>query len=169
MTTNTDFTCDPNYLTANQFKLVISRKDYPAISFFAQQVMHPSVELGEADLGFPRTALTMPGDVLTFGTLSMDILLDEKMVVYEEMFKWMKRVVETKNSPNTGSLYNSETASQYADIQLLVLTSSNNASRSFKYVNAYPISLGDITFTATSDGAFITFPISFRYDYFDFE
>ncbi len=163
-----DFTCNTNYLAPTGFKIIISRSEYPHIQFFAQEVMHPSLDLPSADTPFRRVGnLPFPGDTLTFGQLSMTIMMDEEMKVYEEIYSWLIRLVNEKHKPQTGNLYPGNELSSYADMRLSVLTSHNNPNRLIKYVNVLPVNLGEITFTATSDGQYITFPATFRFDYFE--
>ena len=166
-----DFTCDTSYLAPTGFKIAIDRENFPNLQFFAQQVQHPSMDINASEQGYRRIGTVVtPGDTISFGTLTMDILMDENMRVYEEMYDWIKRLVETNHRQNTGRLYtqNSDSLASYCDITVSVLSSHNNILRSFKYVNALPISLGDIAFASTQEGEYITFPASFRFDYFDF-
>jgi|TARA_B110000908_G_C9895088_1_gene288492 hypothetical protein len=160
-----DFTCDTNYLAPTGFKITVSRENFPNLQFFAQQVMHPSMEMSAVDVPYRRAAVAVTGDTVSFGMLSMDIMMDEKMNVYEELFQWLERMVEEPHRPNTGNV---ESVAHYCDIRVQVLNSSNNIARELKYINSFPISLGDITFAATSEGQYITFPVTFKFDYFDF-
>jgi len=165
-----DFTCDTNYLAPTGFKITVSRENFPNLQFFAQQIMHPSMEMSAVDVPYRRASVAVTGDTVSFGMLSMDIIMDENMNTYEELFEWLERMVEEPHRPNTGRLLSSTTNSvaHYCDIRVQVLTSGNNVAREIKYVNTFPISLGDITFAATSEGQYITFPVSFKFDYFDF-
>jgi hypothetical protein len=165
-----DFTCDPSYLAPTGFKITISRENYPNLQFFAQQVQHPSMSVNHAEVAYKRIAsVPVAGDVIEHGSLSLDVLMDENMRVYEEIYDWLHRIVETKHKPNTGRLYaTDDTLATYCDIRVSVLTSHNNANRELKYVNAIPTTLGDIAFTSTSEGEYITFPVTFRFDYFEF-
>jgi hypothetical protein len=164
-----DFTCDTNYLIPTGFKVIISRREYPHLQFFAQQIQHPSLELPVVETPFKRIGgVPFPGDALQFGSLSMDVILDENMKVYEEIYDWMFRLVQQKHKPQEGRLFRTDDPASYADIRISILTSHNNANRQLKYVNALPITLGDITLASTTDGQFITFPVNFRFDYFEF-
>ena len=165
-----DFTCDPTYLAPTGFKVIISRENYPNLQFFAQQVQHPSMNVNHTEVSYRRiSSVPVSGDVIEHGTVTLDVLMDENMRVYEEIYDWMHRLVEEKHKPNTGRLYNTDnTLASYCDIRVAVLTSHNNVNREFKYVNAIPVSIGDVPFTAASDGEYITFPVSFRFDYFEF-
>lgn len=165
-----DFTCDPNYLAPTGFKVSISRKNYPNLQFFAQQVMHPAMSVNHAEVPYRRIAsVPVAGDTIEHGTVSFDVLMDENMRVYEEVYDWLIRLVEQPHKQNTGNLYgDDDVLASYCDITVSVLTSHNNVSRQFRYLNSIPTSLGDIAFTSTSDGEYITFPITFRFDYFKF-
>jgi hypothetical protein len=154
-----------NFLQPTAFKLVIDRRNYQNLEFFAQSVMHPSMTLNSAELPYSRLAsIAMPGDKLTFGELSANIILDENMNSYLEMYNWMKRIVE---NPNTNPL-DTTSIPTFADITVSVLTSHNNTNRSIKYVDCVPTLLGDVSFeTTTGDIQYISFPVSFRFSYFE--
>lgn len=165
-----DFTCDTNYLAPTRFKVLIDRENYPSIQFFAQQIQHPSMDMNATEQSYRRiSSVVMPGDTINHGTLTMEVLLDENMKVYEEIYEWMKRLVETKHNLTAKSLLASrEALSSYSDISISVLTSHNNIVRSFKYKNALPVTLGDVAFAATSEEQFLTCPVTFAFDYFEF-
>lgn len=164
----TDFTCNTNYLSATGFKVIISRAEYPHLQFFAQEVSHPSVDLPAAETSFRRIAsMPFPGDAIQYGTLSMTVIMDEQMGVYEEIYSWLTRLVNEKHKPQTGNLYPGNELSSYADLRLSILTSHNNPNRQFKYVNVFPTSLGTISFSSTGDGGYISFTVDFRFDYFE--
>lgn len=163
-----DLTTNINYLQPTQFKLVIDRRNYPNLEFFAQSVAHPSVDVQAAELGYKRlTSVAMPGDKLTFGELSAMIILDEDMNSYTEMYNWLERLVETNNT----SLANERDTTKiptYADITLSVLTSHSNGNKEVRYIDCVPTSVGTIDFMATAgDVEYLTFPVSFRFSYFE--
>lgn len=153
-----------NYLQPTSFKLVIDRKNYPNLEFFCQTVTHPGMIMNPVELGIPRLAgLPFPGESLTFNELSTNILLDEDMKSYDEMYKWMLRLLEN----NMGGNKTTEIPT-YADITLSILSSHNNQTKQVRYIDCIPTSLGDIVFESTADGqTFITFAASFRFNYFE--
>jgi hypothetical protein len=110
------------------------------------------------------------GDAIQFGSVTLDVILDEQMNVYGEIYNWMEQIVETKHNLNSGVLYkkNDTSLSDYCDIRVQILTSSNNSNRQFQYVNAFPISLGDVQLASTNEDTYITAPMTFRFDYFEF-
>ena len=161
-----ELTTNINYLQPTAFKLVIDRKKFGNLEYFAQSVNHPSVSVAAADLPYKRVNLHMAGDKLTFNELTATIILDENLSAYSEMYDWMKRLVESPNQNRTfGEDGDYSTA---VDITLSVLSSKNNAVKQIRYIDCIPTDLGDINFQATTqDIQMLTFPISFRFSYFE--
>ena len=156
-----------NYLQPTSFKLVIDRRNYPNLEFFCQNVTHPGMIMNPVELPVPRLAgLPFPGDTLTFNELSTNILLDENMNAYTEMFNWIRRLLENNMFDNNAS--GKATQPNYADITLSILSSHNNQTKQVRYIDCVPTSLGDINFESTASGQeFITFSASFRFNYFE--
>lgn len=156
-------TTNINYLQPTSFKLLLDRKNYPNLEFFCQSVTHPGMLLSPVEVPFRKIqGVPFPGDVLTFNELSANIILDEDMQGYTEMYNWIRRILDT---PLKGTL---DGISAYADITLMILSSQNNTTRQIKYLDCVPTALGDIQFESTADGtSFITFAASFRFNYFE--
>jgi|SRR5210317_3465 hypothetical protein len=160
------FDCGTNYLTPTGFKVNINRDNYPNLQFYAQGVQHPDLNLESTEISYPRVGrVGFLGESLTFGLLSMDVLLDEDMNSYRELFDWVHRSVERNH---TGYNKNPTEIPSYCDITLSILSSHNNTNKQFKYMNSHPTSIGAVNFTATDAGEYITFPVTFRFDYFEF-
>ena len=158
-----------NYLQPTSFKLVIDRRNYPKLEFFCQTITHPGMILNPVELGIPRLAgLPMPGESLTFNELSTNVILDENLEGYSEMYNWILRLVNTNMGTSTrGSIATNTDTPTYADITLSILSSHNNQTKQIRYLDCIPTSLGDIVFESTADGqTFITFAASFRFNYF---
>jgi hypothetical protein len=157
----------PNFLQPTGFKLVIDRAQFGNLEFFANQVTHPSIDIGETLQPFRGVDAHFPGDKIQYAQMSAEVMLDEDMKVYEELHSWLLRTqdkqvnaVDTTTSSGLKTTY---------DMQMLVLTSHNNQVRSFKYKDAFPTSLGTVNFTAaTGTVQAITVPVTFSYSQFDF-
>lgn len=160
-------TTNINYLQPTSFKLVLDRANYPNLEFFCQSVTHPGMLISSVELPYKKiTGVPFPGDKLTFNELSANIILDEDMKGYEEMYSWIRRILDTniKNPLDR----NRSTPPHYADITLHILSSHNNMTKQVRYLSCVPTALGDIQFESTADGGtFITFSASFRFDYFE--
>jgi len=156
-----------NLLQPTAFKLVIDRRNYQNIEFFAQTVQIPAISLSAAPQYAPRQGpgIPFPGDKLTFSELTATMLIDEELNGYIEMYRWMERLVET----NYISPYNKTDTElpHHADVTVTILTSHNNANRQFRFIDCIPTSLGDISMEAsTQDTVALVSPISFAYSYF---
>ncbi len=153
-----------NNLAPNGFKVVINKNRLEHFTYFVQRVQHPSIEVTSTEVPHKRlTSVAFIGGKIVNSELILDVLLDEDMKAYEEILTWFNDITET---PHKLTPYQENEAS-YADIVVEIMTSHNNPNRKIKYYNALPTSLGDIEFSAISDGEYITFPVGFRFDYFE--
>lgn len=157
-----------NYLQPTSFKLVIDRKNFPNLEFFCQQVTHPGLMIPSAEVPIRRMqSIPFPGESLTINELSVDILLDENMESYTEMYNWVLRNQHTNLDTHT-AMQRRDKVPTFADITLSILSSHNNTTMQVRYVDAMPTSLGDILFQSTDGGqTFITFTATFRFSYFE--
>lgn len=162
-----DLTTNINYLQPTSFKLVLDRTNYPNLEFFCQSVTHPGMLMSAVEVPFRKVAgVPMPGDTLTFNELSANIILDEDMQGYTEMYNWIRRIIDTNMVQKGRDFGSSETP--FADITLNILSSHNNTTKQIQYKDCVPTALGDIQFESTSTGdTFITFGASFRFTYFE--
>lgn len=156
-----------NYLQPSGFRLVIDRKNYPNLEYFVQGVDHPSVGVPFANVGYRRIAdVAQVGDKLEFSEVTFDLMLDEEMKAYTEMYEWMQRLVEvnytTRYNRDPGAL-TSET-----DISLIILNSANIQQKRISYKNAFPTNLGNVRMeSTTTDTPIIVLPVSFKFTYFE--
>ncbi len=156
-----------NFLQPAGFRLVIDRKNYPNLEYFVQSVDHPSVGLPYAQASYRRvTDVGQVGDKLEFNEVTFDIILDEDMNAYTEMFGWMQRLVE-KNYVSRYNKGEGDLTSE-VDISLIILSSANVQQRRISYKNAFPTNLGNVRMEAnTSDTTVIILPVTFKYTYFE--
>jgi len=164
LTTNT------NYLQPTGFKLGINRKYFPNLEYFAQSVMHPDTQISALEVPYKRIgSVPFTGDKLVYGEMTAMIIMDEDMSAYTEMLNWIKSFVEAPDV-NPSEAKNGDRGPSEADITVSILTSHNNVAKKIIYRNAIPTLLGDVAFEAAQgDVQYITFPISFRFTYFDIE
>lgn len=154
-----------NLLQPTSFKLVVDRKHYKNLEFFCQSVMLPSLSAVPVEIPYRRiTSIPFAADKLTYGELTANILLDENMNSYIELYNWMHRLVELNEvSP-------SERASgvpTYADITVAILSSHNNTTRNIRYQDCIPTLLGDVSLeAATGDVTPVVIPVSFKFSKF---
>jgi hypothetical protein len=160
-----DLTSNMNYLQPTGFKILIDRSHFPNMAYFCTSVLHPSMNLNTTEIPFRRVNLRQPGDKLQFGELQLNIIMDEDMQAYQEMYNWMEALVqESDTAPSARTQGKRPTA---ADLSLTTLSSHNNAVKRFIYRDALPTSLGDVSFEATAGDQFLTFPVTFAFNYFE--
>jgi len=125
--------------------------------------------MNSVELGIPRlSGLPIPGESLTFNELATNIILDENLEGYSEMYNWILRLINNNiGKGGRGSIATDTSTPTYADITLSILSSHNNQTKQIRYLDCIPTSLGDIVFESTADGqTFITFAATFRFNYF---
>jgi len=156
-----------NYLQPTSFKLSVDRKNYPNLEFFCQSFIHPGMLLNAVEVPYKKiTGIPFIGDKLTFNELQANILLDEDMKSYDEMYSWMRRILDVGNTPAFNA--NTNLPPSVADMTLTILSSHNNKTRQVRYIDCIPTALTDIQFESTAGGeTFIFFGASFRFTYFE--
>ena len=101
---------------------------------------------------------------MEYGELTMDVLLDEDFNSYIEVYQWMLRLVQQNVTREIGE------GRTHADIYVSALTANNTANKTIKYIDAIPVAVGDIRFEAQNQSVeYVSFPVSFRFSYFDIE
>ena len=164
--------CDDNinFFQPTGFRVIIDRRFYSHLQFNVAKVNHPGAQNAANDTAFRgKTNVPFPGNFMTYGELSMDVILDEDFVSYKEMYDWMVRLCEEEQVAQRIDYRSSQDPiPTYADIHVTALTHANNKNVEFRYKDCVPVSVGDIQFDAQNTGVdFITFPASFRFSYFE--
>lgn len=160
-----DLTTNVNYMQPTGFKIVINRVHFPNIAFFATSVVHPDMNLQSNVVAYKRVDQRLAGDKLEFGDLSMNLIMDEDMLAYQELYDWMTSLVDNARKPQ--HLKNDTQTPIEADISLITMSSHNNGQKRFIYKDAVPTSLGNISFETAAGDQFLTFPVSFSFSYFE--
>lgn len=163
-----DLTDNKNYLQPTGFRVLINRKNYPNLSYFIQGVTHPGADVNPTELPIRRvTSVPLAGDKITYGTLSLEIIVDENLESYKEMQGWLEHTVNVGHTSQRDSI-NNNTPATYGDIVLSILSSHNNQTSQIKYHDCIPTSIGAINMTSTAgDVQYITFTADFRFSTFE--
>ena len=164
-----DLTSNLNYLQPTSYKLTIGRENYPNLEYFAQSVTHPGMIMNPVEMPYKQlSGIPFTGAKLTYNELSANLILDENLSSYDEMYNWMRRLLTQEEIPAIKRNFKTKVVPTYSDIVVSILSSHNNKTKQIKYIDCIPIALGDITFESTATGTeFVTFAISFRFSYFD--
>lgn len=163
-----DLTKNTNYFQPNKFKLIVDRLNYPNFEFFAQTVSMPSIEGAAAEAPFMHIeGIPMPPDALSYAPFNVTILLDEDMEVYRELHAWLRRLVYEKHTTAQEALRDGSIPTM-CDITVMALTSHNNKSVTFRYKDAFPVSIGEIELNA-SEQSIEPYSLNVVFRYTDFE
>ena len=149
------------FLSPIGFKLKLER--FEGVDFFCQSANIPDIQMPFTDVPTRfRNVPIVPGGGVTFGDLSVRFIIDEDLVNYHSIYKWIRqngradRDVDTPDEP------------QYSNGIIEVTTSNMNTNFVVEFVNMFPINLSNIVFDASAgDIEYITADVTFKYQQFN--
>ena len=160
-----------NFLSPTGFKFTLKRS--PAAAFFCNQANIPSMDLGVAVQPNYLRDIPTPGDKIEFGDLNIRFLVDEDLVNYMEIQKWirglgfpdsMKEFKDLEKEAVIQPSYANSGDNIYSDGTLQILSSNLVAKFNVNFKDLFPVSLSTITFDATdTDIEYFTADVSFKY------
>lgn len=135
----------------------------------------PSLTLGTAQQSTSFSHAMLAGDMLEYGSLTVQFLVDDAMENYKSIHNWMiglgfpeghaQYQTMLDESSNSGS----NVVKSFSDATLIVLGNSNNAIQTIKFVDLFPESLESVTFVSTSqDVQYLVGSATFKYSYYKF-
>lgn len=161
-------------LSPNGFQFGIQK--LPQLSFFCQQVNLPGITLGSPEFGNPFNVAPIPGDTLTYDTLSVQFLVDENMSNYKAIYNWVvalgfpetyEQYLTLISSADISGL--SELAKNYSDASLTILGASNNPVQTIEFYDLFPVTIDSLMFQSTNqDVQYLVGNATFRYAYYKF-
>ena len=133
-----------NFLAPVGFKFVIGRT--PNVDYFCQSASIPEVSIGVRDIPTPVKDYSIPGDKMTFGDLTIRFLVDEDMVNYLEIYKWLKGLSNPDHQKNFQKYLatvdekgrDTEFAKMFSDARLLVLNSNYRPNCIVNFQELFP-------------------------------
>lgn len=163
-----------NPLSPNGFMFNIQK--LPKISFFCQQVNLPGITLGVPEFGNPFQTAPIPGDSLTYDTLTVQFLVDDDMSNYMSIYNWIVALGFPENydqyinflSQDERNL-TSELAKNYSDATLQILGNTNQTIKTVEFHDLFPAALDSLVFQSTNnDVQYLVGNATFRYAYYKF-
>ncbi len=147
-----------NFLSPIGFQLKLDLFD--GVDFFCQSANLPGINVPVTEV--PTRFRAFPiigGGGVTFDDLDVTFIIDESLVNYNSVHKWIRR--------NGNSEENHEGPVQYSNGQLMIVTSNFNPAFFVDFENLFPISLTTIDFDATvGDIEYFTARVTFKYTNF---
>ena len=160
-----------NFLSPVGFKFSLKRA--PGVAFFCNQANIPSLDLGIAEQPTWLKNIDVPGDKIQFGDLDLRFLVDEDLVNYMELQRWIRglgypedmdefrklegEAVMPSNFGNAGDQI-------YSDGTLQILSSNLVPAFQVVFTDLFPYTLSTVMFDATdTDIEYFTADVSFKY------
>jgi hypothetical protein len=164
-----------NFLSPIGFKFALKRA--PGVAFFCNEANIPSMDLGIAEQPSYLRNIPTPGDKIEFGDLSIRFLVDEDLVNYMEIDKWIrglgfpesrKEFSDLEKESILGKQFTNEGDNIYSDGTLQILSSNLVPKFQVVFNDLFPYSLSTVTFDATdTDIEYFTADVSFKYTIYD--
>ena len=160
-----------NFLSPVGFKFSLKRA--PGVAFFCNQANIPSMDLGIAEQPSYLRNIPVPGDKIQFGDLTLRFLVDEDLVNYMELQKWIRGLGFPESMDEFRKLegeavlpgnFGNAGDDIYSDGTLQILSSNLVPSFQVVFNDLFPYTLSTITFDATdADIEYFTADVSFKY------
>ena len=163
---SSNLTANLNMLSPGNFKVTIDSTEFANLQFFCTNANIPTLSTSEVLQGYKNRNAYFPGDTIEYGTFDITFIVDEEMKNYIEMQTWILKNADHNITNTTSGNFNHE--EKFKDITLSIQTNKNNINKQIKFIDSFPLSLGDLSFT-TQDTAveYITCQVSFRYNRFE--
>ena len=160
-----------NFLSPFGFKFSLKRA--PGVAFFCNQANIPSMDLGIAEQPTYLRNIPTPGDKIQFGDLTLRFLVDEDLVNYMELQRWIRGLGYPENMDEFRKLegeavlpanFGQAGDNIYSDGTLQILSSNLVPSFQVVFNDLFPYTLSTVTFDATdTDIEYFTADVSFKY------
>ena len=160
-----------NFLSPVGFKFSLKRA--PGVAFFCNQANIPSLDLGIAEQPTWLKNIDVPGDKIQFGDLTLRFLVDEDLVNYMELQRWIRGLGYPENMDEFRKLegeavlpnnFGQAGDNIYSDGTLQILSSNLVPQFQVVFTDLFPYTLSTVTFDATdSDIEYFTADVSFKY------
>ena len=146
------------YLSPLGFKLELELFD--GVDFFCQQANIPEITMPVTQVPTRyRSVPIVPGGGVTFGDFSVQFIIDEDLVNYNSIQKWIRR---NGNDGGDSTIVPGEP--EYSNGRLLITTSNYQVKKAIAFKGLFPISITSVPFDATvTDQEYFTANVVFKY------
>ena len=147
----------------NPIGYLLKLEKFEGVDFFCQTANIPDVQMPTTEVASPFRGLPIiPGGGVTFGDFSVRFIVDEDLVNYNAVHKWIRDVGNAdqmaRTTPEKDILTNG---------QLHIVTSQYNPAFIVEFLDIFPVSLSGLQFDATiTDVEYITAEVTFKHQQF---
>jgi len=170
-----------NYLAPTGFYFTVNRA--PLVGYFGTQVNVPGLILSATEQPNYLTNIPRAGEKIEFGELLLTFLVDEDLVNYMEIQKWMRGLGfpeslqqiydwQTEEKPqNYPAKYKDETdLNLFSDGTLLIYNSTDNPTFKVIFRDMFPQSISPLQFDSkVSDVQYLSASVTFKYTIYNIE
>jgi len=165
-----------NIAQPTRFKMVFAR--VPNLTFWCQSVIFPSLSTSYFSSPTPFLDQKIPGDKLVYEDLMVTMLVDEDLRSWREIHDWMRGFTfptdfkEYRNLNKLGDILKHQTNArpQYSDLHIQVYNNNWQHILTWKFYDAFPIMLGQLSYSATdSPDSIMISDVTIAYQWFDIE
>lgn len=171
MTTESALTSIPentSLLQPTKFTFVVP--DLPFATYFCQEANIPGISTNPVEQPNPFTSVWRHGDKPVWGDLSLTVLVDEDLRVWEETFNWIVSYVKPTDFAEYRNRNGQQRSPVYHDGVLTINTNANLPNLRILFKEIHPFSISPVTFDMTiPEAPVIRTTVLFKYDYFQFE
>jgi len=147
----------------NPIGYLLKLEKFEGVDFFCQTANIPDVSMPTTEVASPfRNLPIVPGGGVTFGDFSVRFIVDEDLVNYNSIYKWIRDNGNADQMQRT-----TEKSDIYTNGQLNIVTSQYNPAFVIDYRDIFPVSLSGLQFDATmTDVEYITAEVTFKHQQF---
>ena len=147
----------------NPIGYLLKLEKFEGVDFFCQTANVPEVSMPVTEVASPfRNLPIIPGGGVTFGDFSVRFIVDEDLVNYNSIYKWIR------DNGNADQMQRATADSDiYTNGQLHIVTSQYNPAFIVDFKNIFPSSMSGLQFDATiTDVEYITAEVTFKHQEF---
>jgi len=147
----------------NPIGYLLKLEKFEGVDFFCQTANIPDVSMPVTEVASPfRNLPIIPSGGVTFGYFSVRFIVDEDLVNYNSIYKWIR------DNGNADQMQRTTKESEiYTNGQLNIVTSQYNPAFVIDYRDIFPVSLSGLQFDATmTDVEYITAEVTFKHQQF---
>ena len=147
----------------NPIGYLLKLEKFEGVDFFCQTANVPDVSMPTTEVPSPfRNLPIIPGGGVTFGDFVVSFIVDEDLVNYNSIYKWIR------DNGNADQMQRKTPENEiYTNALLNIVTSQYNPAFIVEFKNIFPVDLSDLRFDATiSDVEYITASVTFKHQQF---
>ena len=157
-----------NTFSSTNHKFVLHKGDHKIFNWNVQTFVLPDISISTAKAtSSPKVgSWEIAGTAVNYDRLVVRFLLDENLEAWQEIYTWLKELVNGYQNQPT-NLYG-----QAESTAAIHITTNNHSSlgKVFTFRRLFPVRLGGIEFDATvTDPGILSCEVTFQYDVYDLE